>query len=182
MKLAPLPPLIKQILADLNAPPRLMTHLTLVHDVACRLLDLLSPEWPGLDFDRKAVLVGAASHDIGKLLVPSELSGPGKKHEEVGPALLISHGLSPEQARFARTHASWYEEGTALEDRLVAFADTIWKGKRDQALEESLTGWLARSSGEKEWLTFLKLDQVALELAGKADERLSWQASFPLPL
>lgn len=58
-------------------------------------------------FDRGAVLYGAASHDIGKVIHVGELTGPGSKHEGAGYALLIAHGVPPQMARFARTHGSW---------------------------------------------------------------------------
>jgi hypothetical protein len=53
------------------------------------------------------VLLGAATHDIGKAVHIAELSGPGSAHEEAGRQLLLAHGVSPELARFAASHASW---------------------------------------------------------------------------
>ena len=44
--------------------------------------------WPVLSVDHEAVLYGAATHDIGKVLHPNELDGPGNEHEKDGPALL----------------------------------------------------------------------------------------------
>jgi hypothetical protein len=39
-------------------------------------------------------------------------SPPGSAHEEAGRQLLLAHGISPELARFAATHASWTRPGS----------------------------------------------------------------------
>jgi HD superfamily phosphodiesterase len=82
----------------LCAPPRLIAHLTLVHDTACELLDRLVLRFPLLEFDADAVRFGAATHDLGKVLVPEELDGPGSRHEELGYILLGQHGIAPSLA------------------------------------------------------------------------------------
>ena len=47
------------------------------------------------------MLFGAATHDVGKVLQPSELSGPGSAHEPAGHALLLAHGVPERLARIA---------------------------------------------------------------------------------
>src|SRR5262245_23438118 len=69
------------LLERVSAPDRLSAHLTLVHDVASRLLDALTAAFPGLELPRDEILFGAAIHDIGKAVVRSELSSPGHEHE-----------------------------------------------------------------------------------------------------
>jgi putative nucleotidyltransferase with HDIG domain len=134
--MAPLPQDVHDLLAELEAPPRLIAHLTLVHQVALELTHVIDRTWPDIPFDRQAVLRGAAIHDIGKVIYPEELREPGKQHEEAGVALLQRHGFSAEQARFARTHGQWRDDpAVQLADLLVALADTIWKGQRDEQLE-----------------------------------------------
>ncbi|MFI5683398.1 hypothetical protein [Streptomyces sp. NPDC051636] len=64
--LAPLPAHVAVLLRRVDAPPRLDAHLRAVHDVAVRIADWARQECPALDFDRDAVLFGAATHDIGK--------------------------------------------------------------------------------------------------------------------
>ena len=92
---------------DLDAPPRLAAYLRAVHDVTHQLLDWMAREHPSIRLDRDAALFGAATHDIGKTAHPAELSGPGSSHEAAGRELLPAHGIAPEPARFAATHATW---------------------------------------------------------------------------
>ena len=127
--LRPLPAQAASLLQDRDAPPRLVAHLILVHDVAAQLLDALHSQWPSLSIDSQAVLLGAALHDIGKVLHADELTGPGQHHEQDGPRLLIDRGIAPQVARFAQTHGSWRTDSDLeIEDLLVALADTCWKG------------------------------------------------------
>ena len=105
-----LPDDARQVLKRLNAPPRLVAHLTLVHDVAADILKSLQAQWPNLSIDKGAVLFGAATHDIGKVLHPAELVGPGSKHERDGPGLLEQVGIPADRCRFARTHGTWKQE------------------------------------------------------------------------
>ncbi len=43
MHLEPLPSEVADLLSQLDAPPRLAAHLTLVHDIACKLTARLVP-------------------------------------------------------------------------------------------------------------------------------------------
>ncbi|MGC0418934.1 HD domain-containing protein [Embleya sp. AB8] len=155
-KLRPLPAEVAILLDQLTPCPRLVEHLRIVHDVACRLCDWVAATYPELDFDRDAVLFGAATHDIGKTLHPEELSGPGSCHEQAGYDLLTARGVAPVRARFARTHAAW--NPTDPDELLVSLSDKAWKGKRVAALEQDLTALLASASGRSEWETFQALD------------------------
>ncbi len=80
-----LPERVEVLLESLDAPPRLGAHLRAVHDVACELVDWVATNYGGVEVDRVAVLFGAATHDIGKVVHPEELSGPGSAHEQDGP-------------------------------------------------------------------------------------------------
>ena len=130
-----LPDEVEDLLDRLESPPRLVAHLTLVHDVAVSIVEVLSELSEG-GFDQRAVLFGAATHDIGKTLFPGELDGPGHAHEAAGRELLEAEGFAADLARFAETHGDW-REGT-IEDLLVALADKVWKGKRIAELEERI--------------------------------------------
>ncbi|GIG10917.1 HD domain-containing protein [Catellatospora coxensis] len=90
-----LPGTVAALLTELDAPPRLGAHLRAVHDVAAHLLDALAEAYPGLAVSAEEVLFGAATHDIGKVVFPSELSGPGSAHEPAGYELLVAHGVEP---------------------------------------------------------------------------------------
>jgi HD-like signal output (HDOD) protein len=111
----------------------LRVHLQLVYEVGLEIVVAIDCLWPDLPYDREAICIGAATHDIGKAVHQQELTGPGQRHEDSGPWLLRHHGFPEEYARFARTHAQWHKEpNPTLEDLLAALADTIWKGKRDE--------------------------------------------------
>ncbi|MFG2617078.1 HD domain-containing protein [Streptomyces sp. NPDC048507] len=177
--LRPLPEPVPHLLRTLAAPPRLAAHLRAVHDVAHRLADWAAAHCPALGFDREAVLFGAATHDIGKVLHPAELTGPGSAHEEAGRELLLTHGFPPRLARFAGTHASWTDPAVTVEDLLVSTADKIWKGKRVPDLEDLLTVRLAAASGTEPWSAFLALDDALTALADRAPARLAFQSAYP---
>jgi len=84
MKLRALPIGAEALCEKLNAPARLVLHLRIVHDTAFSICRGFDKRLPGLEYDRKVVLMGAALHDIGKVLHPEELSGPGNAHEIAG--------------------------------------------------------------------------------------------------
>ncbi|MEV0904950.1 HD domain-containing protein [Streptomyces hokutonensis] len=178
--LLPLPDRVVGLLSELGSPPRLAAHLRAVHDVAHQLVGWVEQHCPAALFDREAVLFGAATHDVGKTVHVSELSGPGAAHEEAGRTLLLGHGVGPELARFAATHASWARSGVGLEDLLVSLADKVWKNKRVPELEDLVVARLAEASGRAVWEEFMALDEVLARIGDGADERLAFQASFPV--
>lgn len=175
--LAALPPLALQLLEAERAPPRLVAHLTLVHDVALRLVAAVGKAWPTLAIDKEAVAFGAATHDIGKARHPTELSVPGREHEAAGEQLLLEHGVPPSRARFARTHGE-DAAALALEDMLVVLADTAWKAKRVRAADDRFVALVATATSAPTWDVFMRLDGVATRLAKNASARLDWQATF----
>jgi hypothetical protein len=178
--LRPLPRQVAVLLAELHAPPRLAAHLRAVHDVAHQLVDWVERHYPQLDCDRDAVLFGAATHDIGKILHPEELSRPGSAHEMAGHDLLIARGVTEELARFARNHASWNAHGISTDDLLVSLADKIWKGKRITNLEQLLIERLAEAGRQQPWEAFAALDDVLDHIAQDAERRLAFQAEHPV--
>lgn len=170
-----LPVAAQELCSKLQAPARLTAHLTLVHDAAVEIVDGLRLRFPTLSFDSESVLFGAATHDLGKVLHPDELVGPGRRHESDGPGLLESEGVAPELARFARSHAAWAVESLAIEDLLVALADCVWKGKRMEDLESQVAAQIGSKTGGESWEVFEKLDGLLEEIAESSDERLAWQ-------
>lgn len=168
-----LPNDVRKLCELLAAPPRLVAHLTLVHDVAADLVNALAEAFPRLDVERDAVLLGAATHDLGKVLHPNELTEPGHLHEEEGLLLLERLGVPTHVARFARTHARW--EDQPLEDVLVALADALWKGNRAEALEARATKLVAERTEFEAWSVFSILDATFERIAAHGDERLAWQ-------
>jgi hypothetical protein len=178
--LRPLPDRVAQLLQDLNAPPRLAAHLRAVHDVAHQLVDRTEQQHPALRFDRDVVLFGAATHDIGKTAHIAELSGPGSVHEQAGRELLLAQGISAELARFAGTHAAWDGPGIEIEDLLVSVADKVWKNKRVPDLETLVVAQLTEASGRTAWEEFLAFDDLLRSIGDGADQRLAFQASYPV--
>lgn len=175
-----LPDQAADLLRQLDAPPRLAAHLRAVHDVAHRLLDWMGEEYPELAIDRAAVLFGAATHDIGKIIHTGELSGPGSAHEHAGQRLLLDHRIDPAMARFARTHADWTGPGILIEDLVVSLADKVWKAERVPDLEQMVIDHLATVSRREPWEAFVVLDDFLTHLAEDADRRLAFQAGHPV--
>ena len=176
--LRPLPDRAARLLEDLDAPPRLAAHLRAVHDVAADLVAWTREHHPSVQVDAEAVLFGAATHDIGKVVHPAELSGPGAEHERAGHALLRERGVEERLARFARTHARW--DASGIDDLLVSLADKVWKAKRVPDLETRVVDALAAASGARRWEVFMALDDVCDRLAAGADERLAFQSAHPV--
>ncbi|MFK4101241.1 phosphohydrolase [Streptomyces sp. NPDC019531] len=176
----PLPDAVARLLRTLDAPPRLAAHLRLVHEVAYELTDWLARQQPTLQLDREAVLFGAATHDVGKTAHVCELSGPGSAHEKTGQELLLAHGVAPHLARFAATHAAWTLPDVGLEDLLVSLADKIWKNKRVTELEDLVVRRLAEASGRTVWEEFLEFDDALTAVGEGAEERLAFQAAYPV--
>ena len=157
--LPPVPEKAALLYLELGAPPRLVRHLQVVHASALMLVDGLARCFPDLAFDRQMVLLGAAIHDLGKVLHPEEIQGPGHLHEINGPGLLEQHGLEASLARFARTHGEW--EGEGIEDLLVALADMVWKGHRHDALEQAICRAITAHSGVSDWQAWSVIDELA---------------------
>ena len=178
--LRPLPAGVAELLVSLRAPARLAAHLLAVHDVAWQLTEQLEACFPALVFDREAVLYGAATHDIGKVEHPDELTGPGHRHEPAGYRLLSAHGVPVRLASFARTHAGWTDPDTGIDDYLVSLADKVWKAKRVPDLEDLVTAHLATTCGIEQWQAFARLDDILDGLAADADQRLAYQARYPV--
>ncbi|WP_406196662.1 HD domain-containing protein [Kitasatospora sp. NBC_01560] len=178
--LPPLPAAAARLLEAVGAPPRLVAHLSLVHQVAEAITDWCTACCPGLALDREAVLFGAATHDIGKTVHPEELSGPGSAHEPAGHALLLARGVPERLARFAATHASWGGPGITVEELLVSLADQAWKNSRVRDLEDRVVDRIATAAGRERWEVFLELDDLLTRIGDDAPGRLAVQAEHPL--
>ncbi len=180
MKVHKLPPEVTVLFHRLKVPPRLVAHLTLVHDVAATLVEELQKQWPDLSYDKQAMLIGAATHDFGKIIHTAELTKPGTFHEESGPTLLIENGVPEQYARFARTHGRWDQEPVTVEDLLVALADKIWRGQRNEKLEIAVSQRIAIATNQELWQVYAELDTILAAIAEQADQRLAWQARHPV--
>jgi hypothetical protein len=175
-----LPDEARDILVALDAPQRLLAHHAMVHDVAWTILDGIAERWPDFPVDRHAVLIGAATHDVGKAVYGDEMRGPGRRHENEGEAILMAQGIPQNLARFARTHGQWaLEQGPTVEDLLVALANTVWIGRRNEHLENLLVTRIIEFSGEPAWSAFAKFDDILLEVVEGSGERLALYNRIP---
>ena len=127
----------------------------------------------GVTFDRERVLAGAALHDAGKIVHPKEMQAPGSRHEPAGEQLLLANGVDPAIARCCVTHASWNGPDITIEDLLVALADKLWKGRRDDALERRTLGMLERATGRPAWEVFAAFDAICEAIAADGPARLA---------
>ncbi|ODU15570.1 MAG: hypothetical protein BGP22_34860 [Variovorax sp. 67-131] len=158
------------LLRKLGASTRLLLHLQLVGEAADELIHALSSM--GLAFDAKLVELGVAVHDAGKIEHPAELDGPGSQHEPSGERLLLTHHVQPKVARCCVSHAAWSAPGVCFEERLVALADKLWKGKREQALELCVIDEVATRLHLDRWDVFPKLDLIFEDIASGGEMRL----------
>lgn len=163
-------------LQHLEAPPSLVQHHRLVVEAAQELLAGLEQAFPELVVDNEQVLIGTALHDAGKILYPGEITGAGSCHEQAGEQMLLSLRVSPKIARICRTHAQWSNPDAELEDQLVALADTLWKGARPNALEETVIAAIAARLNQDIWQVYIPADAVFERVASNGEDRL-WRST-----
>jgi hypothetical protein len=161
---------VYNLLRQLGAPERLLRHAQLVGEAADSLIKVYREL--GVEFDVSVIELGAAIHDAGKIVHPEELSGPGSRHEGAGQALVLKHGVRPEVAKCCISHAAWRNPDVTFEERTVALADKLWKGKRDTDLELVIIDEAAIRLGVGRWDVFARLDLAFEGIAASADERL----------
>jgi hypothetical protein len=158
------------LLRNLGASARLIRHVELVGEAGEALMANLRSR--GIQFDAQLVECGIAIHDAGKILYPAELDGPGNQHEIAGERMLLEQGVDPVVAHCCVSHAAWAGDGVTLEERLVALADKVWKGKREKELELMVVDGVAERSGLARWDLLTELDILFEEIAAGADDRL----------
>jgi hypothetical protein len=158
-------------LASRGAHPWLVRHHRLVLEAAQEIVAGLGTI-ACVEFDADHVLFGAAIHDAGKIAHPAEMTVAGHAHETAGEELLLKAGFAPHIARACVTHAAWSDGRAQLEDRLVALADKLWKGKRDPDLERALVHELAMRLARPSWEIFDGFDALCEKVAEKGPSRL----------
>jgi hypothetical protein len=126
-----------------------------------------------LEFDREWIRLGVAVHDVGKILHPSELVEQGNRHEAAGEILLLEQGVDPKIARCCRSHAQWQQLECSLEELVVALADCLWKGKRNNELEHRVITKIADLIDRDYWEMFVTLDTGFEEIAAAGAARLA---------
>jgi hypothetical protein len=158
------------LLRPLGAPARLIRHVELVGEAGDEFIAYLRSR--GIRFDVQLVECGIALHDAGKVLFPAELDGPGSQHEAAGERMLLEQGIAPAVAHCCVSHAAWAADGITLEERLVALADKLWKGKREEELELLIIDDVAARSNATRWDLFPELDLLFEDIAARAADRL----------
>jgi hypothetical protein len=157
-------------LKELGASSKLIIHVKLVAEASelliakLRLLDI--------GFDISFVRLGVAFHDAGKILHPEELQIKGINHEAAGEQLLLANGIDAELARCCRSHGQWQNMECTLEELLVALADTLWKGKRSQDLENLVVKRLSKQYSRDYWELFMEMDACFEKIAEDGYSRL----------
>jgi len=159
-----------RLLQTLGASQRLLLHVELVGEAADQLMRAYVEL--GVTFDASIVELGVAVHDAGKIQYPEELNGPGSMHESAGEILLLANGVQPEVARCCVSHAKWQDASVSFEERSVALADKLWKGKREEALELFVIDEVACKLRMDRWEVFSRLDSVFEEIAAGGTDRL----------
>lgn len=96
----------------------------------------------------------------------------------MSPPLLLANGVQPEVAQCCISHAAWKSDGVSFEERPVALADKLWKGKREADLELAVIDEIAHRLGCDRWDVFAQMDSVFEEIAVSGSERL--QRSRPV--
>ena len=158
------------LLETLGAGSALKKHAQLVLEAAAYLLDALARA--GIHCDRAYVTSGAILHDAGKILHPQELSADGAAHELTGERLLLGAGVCPRLARCAVTHADWQRADISFEELLIALADHLWKGSRNDALELRVIQCAADASRQDPWALYPLLMDVFDDIAAGSAGRL----------
>ena len=61
---------------------------------------------------------------------------------------------------------------------MVALADKVWKGRREEDLEHRLALRISAAEGEEPWRVFTRLDDLLTAISSDADRRLDFQSRF----
>lgn len=157
-------------LKELGASSKLIVHVKLVAEASELLIAKLRSL--NIGFDISFVRLGVAFHDAGKILHPEELQIKGVHHEAAGEQLLIANGIDAELARCCRSHGQWQTMECTLEELLVALADTLWKGKRNQDLENLVIKSLSKQYSKDYWELFMEMDACFEQIAEDGYSRL----------
>ncbi|MFI7635230.1 hypothetical protein [Nonomuraea sp. NPDC049400] len=62
----------------------------------------------------------------------------------------------------------------------MSLADKLWKNKRVPDLEVLVVTRLAQASGQQPWEEYAALDELLTHIGDTADQRLTFQAAYPI--
>jgi hypothetical protein len=159
-----------KFLEKLGASSKLLLHVRLVGEAAEVLIAELSELKVPLDAD--FVRLGVAFHDTGKIVHETELFEKGNFHEAEGEKLLLENGVDARLARCCQSHGKWETMECSLEEYLIALSDKLWKGKRENPLENIVIDKAADLLSRDRWEVFVELDSCFEKIAADGDSRL----------
>jgi hypothetical protein len=81
--------------------------------------------------------------------------------------------VQPNVAKCCVSHAEWATDDVSFEERSVALADKLWKGKRETALEIQVIDMAAARLGVGRWDIFERLDAAFEAISARGNERLA---------
>lgn len=157
-------------LENLGAPPKLLFHVKLVGEAAEVLIEKLSSL--KVPFDADFVRLGVAFHDAGKIIHTNELSEKGNFHEAEGEKLLLENGVDEKLARCCQSHEKWKTMKCSYEEYLIALSDKLWKGKRENSLENIVIDKTVELLKQPRWKIYVELDLCFEKIAENGDSRL----------
>ncbi len=160
----------RALVEAMGAPHPLLRHIELVAEAGAILLDTLTEQ--GVRVDRTFVEIGIVLHDVGKIVHPEELTGPGSSHEPDGESSLLARGVSADLARVCLSHARFQQMSCSFEELVIALADKLWKGVRRPDLEGRVVDEAAARLAVNRWKLFVPLDSCFERIATGGDDRL----------
>jgi len=158
------------ILEKLGASSKLLLHVKLVGEAAEILIEKLTAL--KVPFDADFVRFGVAFHDAGKIIHSNELAEKGNFHEADGEKLLLENGINEKLARCCQSHGKWETTKCSLEEYFIALSDKLWKGKRENLLEEIVVDRIAELSNQDRWEIYVEMDSCFEKIASDGDSRL----------
>lgn len=66
-------------------------------------------------------------------------------------------------------------EEVGLDDLVIALADNLWKGRRNEQLEMQVVEAVAQQTSQEKWLVFDRLDEIFASIASEGGNRLATQ-------
>ena len=157
-------------LKKLGASSKLLLHVELVGEAAEILMEKLS--YLNVPIDSDLVRYGIIFHDAGKIIHSNEISEKGNFHEAEGEKLLLKNGIDKKLARICQSHGKWETLECSFEEYLVALSDKLWKGKRENFLEEIVIDKIVGLTNQDRWKIFLEMDSCFEKIALDGDSRL----------
>ena len=147
----------------LDAPDRQRSYRELAHDVNAfaTALQAIDPE-PG----SRVVLI--ASNTIEHVTALLAILAAGKVWVPIG-----YRTAAPEVARCCLSHGRWDEMDVSFDELLVALADNLWKGKRNEPLERRVVEGAASLRGGPFWDLFVPMDSLFESIAAGGEDRLA---------